>query len=71
MLRTDLYWQKISDLKVTLKEAGYSLDITLAKTQLEDIENALSHFRGTIQQLPPIYSAIKVDGKKLYEYFRP
>ena len=40
------------------------------RVSLEDINNALSDFRGEIEQLPPIYSAIKVDGKKLYEYAR-
>jgi tRNA pseudouridine55 synthase len=37
---------------------------------VEEIENALEDFRGDIEQLPPIYSAIKVKGKKLYEYAR-
>ena len=36
----------------------------------QDIENCLENFRGEIEQLPPIYSAIKVNGKKLYEYAR-
>ncbi len=36
----------------------------------DDIEKALLNFQGEIEQLPPIYSAIKVDGKKLYEYAR-
>lgn len=36
----------------------------------EEIEIALEKFRGDIEQLPPIYSAIKVKGKKLYEYAR-
>lgn len=36
----------------------------------EEIENVLDSFRGDIEQLPPIYSAIKVNGKKLYEYAR-
>ena len=36
----------------------------------EEIESALKIFRGNIEQLPPIYSAIKVNGKKLYEYAR-
>lgn len=35
-----------------------------------DIESALIHFTGEIEQLPPIYSAIKVNGKKLYQYAR-
>ena len=37
---------------------------------LENIEQALENFRGDIEQLPPIYSAIKVKGRKLYEYAR-
>ncbi len=36
----------------------------------EDIEENLKFFRGEIEQLPPIYSAIKINGKKLYEYAR-
>ena len=36
----------------------------------EEIEKALDNFRGDIEQLPPVYSAIKVNGKKLYEYAR-
>ena len=35
-----------------------------------EIEVELGTFRGEIKQLPPIYSAIKVNGKKLYEYAR-
>lgn len=35
-----------------------------------DLVLALENFRGEISQLPPIYSAIKVKGKKLYEYAR-
>ncbi|KAI9889385.1 MAG: hypothetical protein M1814_005554 [Vezdaea aestivalis] len=34
------------------------------------IEAALEQFRGTIQQTPPTYSAIRMDGKRLYEYMR-
>lgn len=36
----------------------------------EEIEQSLNKFRGDIEQLPPIYSAIKVNGKKLYDYAR-
>ncbi|GIO22008.1 tRNA pseudouridine(55) synthase TruB [Oceanobacillus sp. J11TS1] len=35
-----------------------------------EIENALQKFQGAIQQIPPMYSAVKVNGKKLYEYAR-
>ena len=36
----------------------------------EQLERALAQFRGDILQVPPMYSAIKVDGKKLYELAR-
>lgn len=36
----------------------------------ENITNILKSFIGKQEQIPPIYSAIKVNGKKLYEYAR-
>ncbi len=36
----------------------------------EMVERALEMFTGTIQQVPPMYSALKRDGKKLYELAR-
>ena len=35
-----------------------------------EFENVLQQFRGKILQVPPMYSALKVNGKKLYEYAR-
>jgi len=35
-----------------------------------DVERILPRFTGPIQQVPPMYSAIKVNGKKLYELAR-
>lgn len=44
---------------------------TYKKTAKEDeILSVLKIFKGEIEQYPPIYSAIKVKGKKLYEYAR-
>ena len=34
------------------------------------VKSTLKKFEGKITQIPPIYSAIKVNGKKLYEYAR-
>jgi tRNA pseudouridine55 synthase len=34
------------------------------------VEAALARFRGEIEQVPPMYSALKRDGKPLYEYAR-
>ncbi len=36
----------------------------------KNIENVFKNFIGEQEQIPPIYSAIKVNGKKLYEYAR-
>ncbi|MCA1009277.1 tRNA pseudouridine(55) synthase TruB [Halobacillus halophilus] len=37
---------------------------------LEKIKEELPSFQGDIIQIPPMYSAVKVKGKKLYEYAR-
>ncbi|HEX8440288.1 tRNA pseudouridine(55) synthase TruB, partial [Archangium sp.] len=34
------------------------------------LEEALGRFRGTFEQVPPMYSAVKVGGKRLYELAR-
>lgn len=36
----------------------------------EKVEEALDSFRGTYQQMPPLFSALKMEGKPLYEYAR-
>ena len=54
----------------TYDTEGEGVNYSDKKVTKEDVENALEQFRGEIQQLPPIYSAIKVNGKKLYEYAR-
>ena len=36
----------------------------------EIIINTLNKFKGKQKQIPPMYSAIKIDGKKMYEYAR-
>src|SRR5207248_232401 len=36
----------------------------------EQIEAVLAQFRGPIMQVPPMYSALKRDGKAYYEYAR-
>ncbi len=38
--------------------------------QRADLERVLAEFRGRIEQIPPMYSALKRDGKPLYEYAR-
>lgn len=36
----------------------------------EKVEKALVNFRGKVMQRPPLYSALRVQGKRLYEYAR-
>lgn len=36
----------------------------------QDLQNALTHFLGEIEQVPPMYSAIKQDGQPLYKLAR-
>ena len=40
------------------------------KVKKDELLSALTKYRGEIEQIPPKYSAIKVNGKKLYEYAR-
>lgn len=54
----------------TYDTEGGVVNISNKKATLQEIQEVLPKFRGEIQQLPPIYSAIKVNGKKLYEYAR-
>jgi len=49
---------------------GETLETRDVDVTLEQIEAALARFRGPILQVPPMYSALKRDGKALYEYAR-
>ena len=49
---------------------GTVLSTTAADVTEEALCAALSRFTGEIEQLPPMYSAVKVGGKKLYELAR-
>lgn len=53
----------------TMDITGKVINTAPAAGQAE-LLSALNNFRGTINQLPPMYSAVKVGGKKLYELAR-
>jgi tRNA pseudouridine55 synthase len=42
----------------------------ISDININKVEQALEHFRGDIQQTPPMYSAIKHQGKPLYKFAR-
>lgn len=49
---------------------GETVETRPVEVTKEQIEAALAKFRGPIMQVPPMYSALKRDGKALYEYAR-
>ena len=49
---------------------GEAIETRAVDVTPEQIEAALARFRGPILQVPPMYSALKRDGKALYEYAR-
>ena len=51
-------------------EKDENAEAILRKLNNKDIEKILDSFLGKQKQMPPIYSAIKVGGKKAYEYAR-
>lgn len=49
---------------------GTVLDTKEVNVSVEEVEQAILKFVGDIDQVPPMYSALKVNGKKLYELAR-
>ncbi len=54
----------------TLDITGTVLSENEVTAKKQDVEKALQKFRGEIMQLPPMYSAIKKNGVRLYELAR-
>ncbi len=50
--------------------SGKVLEEREVKTDIPAVEEAITSFLGDYEQIPPMYSAIKVNGKKLYELAR-
>lgn len=62
---------KLNVLSDTLDSEGKVLKTGNKIISLEDMQGAIEHFNGlTYMQEVPIYSAVKVNGKKLYDYAR-
>jgi tRNA pseudouridine55 synthase len=56
----------------TEDSSGEEVEKTSVNTPItkEEVEQVLHSMLGSIEQIPPMYSAVKVKGKKLYEYAR-
>ncbi len=61
---------KLGVVTNTQDTTGEILETHPVTVDREAVEAALDRFRGDIAQIPPMYSAIKRDGKKLYELAR-
>lgn len=59
----------IGSSTTTLDKTG-SIIATKEVTPLDGVDDVLASFVGTYHQTPPMYSAIKYNGKRLYEYAR-
>ena len=49
---------------------GNILSQTQVNVSVNEVKEAIHSFLGEYGQIPPMYSALKVNGKKLYEYAR-
>jgi tRNA pseudouridine55 synthase len=73
LLNADKRYVGTAQLGVTTETAdaeGTVLQRRQVKAGQAEVEAALAAFVGEIEQVPPMYSALKRDGKPLYEYAR-
>ena len=61
---------KLGVITNTQDTTGEILEERPVQVTREQLEGALERFQGDIMQVPPMYSAIKINGKKLYELAR-
>lgn len=73
LLDADKTYETVVHLGVTTATGdteGEVIETREVDVTLERIEAVLARFRGDIDQVPPMHSALKRDGKPLYEYAR-
>ena len=61
---------KLGTVTDTQDTTGTVLETHPVTVGADEVRAALEHFTGELLQLPPMYSALKVNGKKLYELAR-
>ena len=61
---------RLGQITDTQDITGTILETREVRVSTEDVSGVLPNFMGKIQQIPPMYSAIKIGGKKLYELAR-
>ena len=58
---------QVTDTQDVTGETLESHSVTVSR---QDVEAAMARFMGPIQQVPPMYSAVKINGQKLYDLAR-
>ena len=61
---------RLGQVTNTQDTSGETLETHPVTVSRADVEQALTGFLGDIQQIPPMYSAIKINGQKLYDLAR-
>ncbi len=70
---SDKHYQAVIKFGMTTNTYDLEGEVTSRKPvdiSFEELEEALTGFVGEVEQTPPIYSALKVNGKPAYEYAR-
>jgi len=61
---------RLGQVTTTQDTSGETLKTHPVTASRADVEGILKRFMGDIQQIPPMYSAIKINGQKLYDLAR-
>nr|NDG08619.1 tRNA pseudouridine(55) synthase TruB [Oxalobacteraceae bacterium] len=73
LLYADKTYEAVVHLGVTTTTGDTEGEVAESRpveVSIQQIESVLTQFCGPIRQVPPMYSALKRDGKPLYEYAR-
>ena len=63
------HWKKYNYRRPTGETVEHK-SITETDLTEQQVDHVIKQFEGTIEQIPPMYSSVKVNGKRLYEYAR-
>lgn len=61
---------KLGVVTDTYDREGKILEENVVKVEEDEVKSVIKRFIGRIKQVPPMYSALKLNGKKLYELAR-
>ncbi|HEY9078697.1 tRNA pseudouridine(55) synthase TruB [Magnetovibrio sp.] len=63
-------WVRFGEARSTDDAEGEVIETSAKRPTAAEIEAVLSEFEGDIEQIPPVYSAIKIDGQRAYKLAR-